>query len=1571
MTSVGAFETKKPLMPNQSETDSPSAETADTQPSVLSSFRATSDSQGNPIKVDGTAATDPFGESGSDQSTVPTASAAPSGPSSGQCPFSADISVEIDSVPLDVSLDEDVVASLRSRNGQPSALAGQGNGLNAALASFQKSPGQIQPPPPQSIAKGAGLGSLAGFMKQPQGAADGHNAQNGPTAGSRIASIQSFQKPPSATTGRPQQRRNTHSAIETRPRAESLTAFMKGSSAKGSSTDIGGGTANEMRAVGVAHKEQKKRDQELFGTASSVKSADIDQIVAVSALSRSTDNLKDNLRESEDVLTSEEFKPNLRESQDVLTSVSSADTITPVPPIPPRGVASARLPTSPEVEAKAIQPAPRTALKPMKSNMIRKASEEFLANVDSAKKERMAAILEAWISPKNSDSKDKLSKKKSSPLPYSSFRARDSTESDGKLSSGRGSGTKRSSITNKWKAVIENASFATQRARMNPKETKLASDPLDAVRTSKEGLILDSRGSEEVPVPGRKPSDKPLDRAPNSDSKAAAVKESLSRKKSYFKRKRRAKRMGEGWSDPTQPGDQTWAARMAAVLNEEEYRVPKMVTIPHVSSYLELDAASIMVPNVRSFDIKPDDDKSRLVGALLSSGMFCILTVGEPWMGPFVTVRMLAQLVAPTGKAKITGTPDRLQINLGEDVITLTVADRGGVVPKDQMVALKSKLGDMEAEKKPCPTETPRRIESALRGPLTALLAGGAHIETWADVLILKDLVGIDRALSQRNGFAYAKHLVSAMEAELQRSAVDLSAVMFLSCFFGLQDCIEANYLYTDAPAVLASALLYQVECLCKKAFSSSENKTGYRTSLEQWKQLIDKAAEFQSVDSFWAILAAILDGGRHGWLKKALCRDLILHGVYRFMDVFNEGDNFVRMFDAPYGGILPNCAMAAALLSLLLGQHIAESSKLAAGLLAEQCFALEVLMRHEDITSEKRLPALKDIKVADLEWAFTWKIGGSKKRSSLLTYAIKTFDRNLCRRLFNSYKLFLETSSATEGAVGFLELESFPDSPLLTAIDGREDFFGHALDLMQILHPRVNLLVDGRLEGLRKFKNLAKLIQPADARTICGCALIEICQGWSRPPMDPKYDQDVLLILETFLQLSGVSVNFSLRSTPFICMVAEQGKVDYIALIAYYCDAVDWGMIHRGKTCLDILVERADLDDEKAKNAIYLAHRKGARLGEEYGDLEAKLQEIIKSYSEKANLSKLLPIMERRLHNDRQVNAADLIDGDGAVPYEDIMCSWQGNSLLGIGGFGEVYAGAFDGKRVALKRSHNKFRPNDPVAMAAIKELDILKLIGRHPHLVAFYGACLNHSGHMIFVLELINGPNLSTQMYAEDATMDEFVIKEIMIGVLNGLRYLHARQIIHRDIKPENIMLALDQGILYTKLTDFGISRTITGSVAYTASQTFTPSYAAREVIVDGQYSRQSDIYALAVVWLEMITLKPAWDNQEEQTLLFKIVEENLVPTISNPRDLKPLVYKPWRLMISRCFDVERHQRPSLEELMDLLVSQSGGAIVERDSSRISIVSGLRGTGASDDTSSSPVDLQTLSVPSVSAQQ
>ena len=145
----------------------------------------------------------------------------------------------------------------------------------------------------------------------------------------------------------------------------------------------------------------------------------------------------------------------------------------------------------------------------------------------------------------------------------------------------------------------------------------------------------------------------------------------------------------------------------------------------------------------------------------------------------------------------------------------------------------------------------------------------------------------------------------------------------------------------------------------------------------------------------------------------------------------------------------------------------------------------------------------------------------------------------------------------------------------------------------------------------------------------------------------------------------------------------------------------------------------------------------------------------------------------------------------------------------LGAGGMGAVYevVRVSDGRRLALKLA----REVNGLALARLAREAQVACRVSHPNVVGILDVDVATSGFLYIVMELIEGAPLS----ADRARFgDAAWALPLLQQMAEGLKALHAADVVHRDLKPANILVTDDgRGGRLVKITDFGISLHTTG--------------------------------------------------------------------------------------------------------------------------------------------------------------
>lgn len=204
----------------------------------------------------------------------------------------------------------------------------------------------------------------------------------------------------------------------------------------------------------------------------------------------------------------------------------------------------------------------------------------------------------------------------------------------------------------------------------------------------------------------------------------------------------------------------------------------------------------------------------------------------------------------------------------------------------------------------------------------------------------------------------------------------------------------------------------------------------------------------------------------------------------------------------------------------------------------------------------------------------------------------------------------------------------------------------------------------------------------------------------------------------------------------------------------------------------------------------------------------------------------------------------------------------------IGTGGFGEVYLAEMStasgfAKMVAIKLLKGEVSGNVNVAE---RMRDEARLLGMLQHRTIVQAEDLiSISGRVAVVMEYVPGCNWSLVIHPQrnDAVLPPRLILDMGHHVANALDVAFHRpssvtgtplEVLHRDIKPGNIRLTPDGEF---KVLDFGIARGqgIDREAHTTEYQLGSLNYMAPELLVGGEASPASDVYALGVTLFESI--------------------------------------------------------------------------------------------------------------------
>jgi tetratricopeptide (TPR) repeat protein len=244
----------------------------------------------------------------------------------------------------------------------------------------------------------------------------------------------------------------------------------------------------------------------------------------------------------------------------------------------------------------------------------------------------------------------------------------------------------------------------------------------------------------------------------------------------------------------------------------------------------------------------------------------------------------------------------------------------------------------------------------------------------------------------------------------------------------------------------------------------------------------------------------------------------------------------------------------------------------------------------------------------------------------------------------------------------------------------------------------------------------------------------------------------------------------------------------------------------------------------------------------------------------------------------------------------------------IGHGGMGIVYE-AFDrkrGQRIAIKSAKLGFRRLlSPELESALKV--------RHQNICLvneIHTASTDYGDVDFLTMELLEGPTLQEVLSAQ-GPLEPAEALEIARQLCAGLAEAHRAGVLHKDLKTANVIVTeTPDGRRRAVITDFGLAGEPAAEGGELAG---TPRYMAPELWRGVSASKASDIYALGVIFYEMVTGAPPFGDEASEVRLLRQPPSAATRSRRLPRQFDAV--------ISRCLNPSPAARP--RDAMEVLAA------------------------------------------------
>ncbi|KAF9789363.1 kinase-like protein [Thelephora terrestris] len=270
---------------------------------------------------------------------------------------------------------------------------------------------------------------------------------------------------------------------------------------------------------------------------------------------------------------------------------------------------------------------------------------------------------------------------------------------------------------------------------------------------------------------------------------------------------------------------------------------------------------------------------------------------------------------------------------------------------------------------------------------------------------------------------------------------------------------------------------------------------------------------------------------------------------------------------------------------------------------------------------------------------------------------------------------------------------------------------------------------------------------------------------------------------------------------------------------------------------------------------------------------------------------------------------ARRILPASHTLPSQDLTISPQ---PFASGGSGDVYEGTFGRSKVCIKRVRVYSKDGPEKAIRALCKEAVMWKHLEHNNIVPFLGITMEP---FQLVSEWMSGGNLSEHIREHpDANR-----LGLVLGIAEGLHYLHSRNIIHGDLKGPNILVD-DAG--NPRITDFGLA-TVTQNTdtprSGVDSREHTARWTAPEILSGkGTYSKEADVFSYAMVMIEVFTGAIPFDLIPPSAAMVAIMSGTRPSRPAHPKFTKTL----WVLTQS-CWAEVPSLRPGVSGILDTLRS------------------------------------------------
>jgi hypothetical protein len=244
----------------------------------------------------------------------------------------------------------------------------------------------------------------------------------------------------------------------------------------------------------------------------------------------------------------------------------------------------------------------------------------------------------------------------------------------------------------------------------------------------------------------------------------------------------------------------------------------------------------------------------------------------------------------------------------------------------------------------------------------------------------------------------------------------------------------------------------------------------------------------------------------------------------------------------------------------------------------------------------------------------------------------------------------------------------------------------------------------------------------------------------------------------------------------------------------------------------------------------------------------------------------------------------------------------------IGEGGMGVVYRArhVLIDRVVAVKLIRPDLRGETHLRAWMLREARAANRVD-HAHIIDIHDIGETEEGELYLVMEYLVGTSLSSELARGGMPLARGV--DVLEQMCAALARAHDLGVVHRDLKSDNILLTTRGGRKdFVKILDFGLAHLAMDPRLAPKGAVFgTPEYMSPEQARGEEATAQSDLYALGVLFFEMLTGQLPFRSDDRETLL----EMQRTTVAPRPRSIRPDVLPAAEAIVIKLLEKDRRKR------------------------------------------------------------